>query len=69
SLAWGLWGEATGMTGHLSGTDLRRMRRSGLAPMDGEQGLALFDRALAAPAGPADEALFVPLRLDVPALR
>ncbi|MEW1640349.1 SDR family NAD(P)-dependent oxidoreductase, partial [Streptomyces sp. NPDC093801] len=69
SLAWGLWGEATGMTGHLSGTDLRRMRRSGLAPMDGEQGLALFDRALAAPAGRADEALFVPLRLDVPALR
>ncbi|MFH7600415.1 SDR family NAD(P)-dependent oxidoreductase, partial [Streptomyces racemochromogenes] len=69
SLAWGLWGEATGMTGHLSGTDLRRMRRSGLAPMTVEQGLALFDRALAAPAGRTDEALFVPLRLDVPALR
>ncbi|MEW2374421.1 type I polyketide synthase, partial [Streptomyces sp. NPDC006656] len=69
SLAWGLWGEATGMTGHLSETDLRRMRRSGLAPMSSAQGLALFDRALAAPAGRADEALFVPLRLDVPALR
>ncbi|MCX5381159.1 type I polyketide synthase [Streptomyces sp. NBC_00091] len=69
SLAWGLWGEATGMTGHLSDTDLRRMRRSGLAPMTNAQGLALFDRALTAPAGPADEALFVPLRLDAPALR
>ncbi|MGW2681454.1 SDR family NAD(P)-dependent oxidoreductase, partial [Streptomyces sp. NPDC001436] len=69
SLAWGLWGEATGMTGHLSETDLRRMRRSGLAPMSSAQGLALFDRAVAAPAGRADEALFVPLRLDVPALR
>ncbi|WP_330261998.1 SDR family NAD(P)-dependent oxidoreductase [Streptomyces sp. NBC_00539] len=64
SLAWGLWGEASGMTGHLSDTDLRRMRRSGIAPMDNAQGLALFDRALAAP-----DALLVPLRLDVPALR
>ncbi|MGO4463418.1 type I polyketide synthase, partial [Streptomyces sp. M-16] len=69
SLAWGLWGEATGMTGHLSDTDLRRMRRSGLAPMSNEQGLALFDRALAAPAAAADEALLVPLRLDTAALR
>ncbi|MGW7324887.1 SDR family NAD(P)-dependent oxidoreductase [Streptomyces sp. NPDC054845] len=66
SLAWGLWGEASGMTGHLSDTDLRRMRRSGIAPMDNEQGLALFDRALAAR---DDDALLVPLRLDVPALR
>ncbi|MFE7777921.1 SDR family NAD(P)-dependent oxidoreductase [Streptomyces sp. NPDC057445] len=66
SLAWGLWGETSGMTGHLSGTDLRRMRRSGIAPMSNEQGLALFDRALAAP---GDEALLVPLRLDASALR
>jgi NADP-dependent 3-hydroxy acid dehydrogenase YdfG len=66
SLAWGLWGEASGMTGHLSDADLRRMRRSGIAPMSNEQGLALFDRALTAP---GDEALLVPLRLDLAALR
>ncbi|MEU7564335.1 type I polyketide synthase [Streptomyces eurythermus] len=65
SLAWGLWGEATGMTGHLAERDLRRMRRSGIAPMSDEQGLALFDRALAlAP----DHALLVPMRLDQAAL-
>ncbi|WP_326757627.1 type I polyketide synthase [Streptomyces phaeochromogenes] len=65
SLAWGLWGEASGMTEHLAERDLRRMRRSGIAPMTNEQGLALFDRALAlAP----DHALLVPMRLDSAAL-
>ncbi|MEV3993762.1 SDR family NAD(P)-dependent oxidoreductase [Streptomyces sp. NPDC049837] len=67
SLAWGLWGEATGMTGHLSETDLRRMRRSGIAPMSNEQGLALFDRAVAV-AGQGADPLLVPLRLDTAAL-
>ncbi|MEV1086095.1 beta-ketoacyl reductase, partial [Streptomyces sp. NPDC050211] len=66
SLAWGLWGEASGMTGHLSDADLRRMRRSGIAPMSNDHGLALFDRALTAP---GEDALLVPLRLDMPALR
>ncbi len=65
SLAWGLWGEATGMTGHLAERDLRRMRRSGIAPMPNEQGLALFDRALALA---SDHALLVPMRLDLAAL-
>ncbi|MFC7895174.1 SDR family NAD(P)-dependent oxidoreductase, partial [Streptomyces sp. NPDC057381] len=66
ALAWGLWGEATGMTGHLSDTDLRRMRRSGIAPMSNAQGLAFFDRALNRP---GDQSLLAPLRLDVHALR
>ncbi|MFD8252989.1 type I polyketide synthase [Streptomyces werraensis] len=66
ALAWGLWGEASGMTGHLSDTDLRRMRRSGVAPLTNAQGLAFFDRALA---GTGDQALLVPLRLDTHALR
>ena len=66
ALAWGLWGEASGMTGHLSGTDLRRMRRSGIAPMSNAQGLAFFDRALDRP---GDQSLLVPLRLDTHALR
>ncbi|MCX4564009.1 type I polyketide synthase [Streptomyces phaeochromogenes] len=65
SLAWGLWGEASGMTEHLAERDLRRMRRSGIAPMTNEQGLALFDRALALA---SDHALLVPMRLDSAAL-
>ncbi|NED81095.1 SDR family NAD(P)-dependent oxidoreductase, partial [Streptomyces sp. SID11233] len=69
SLAWGLWGEASGMTGHLSEADLRRMRRSGIAPMTNDQGLALFDLALAGQRDPGGDALLVPLRLDAQALR
>ncbi|MFF5392549.1 SDR family NAD(P)-dependent oxidoreductase [Streptomyces sp. NPDC013012] len=69
SLAWGLWGEVSGMTGHLSGADLRRMRRSGIAPLTNAQGLALFDRALTGREEPGGDALLVPLRLDVQALR
>ncbi|MCP3804660.1 type I polyketide synthase [Allokutzneria sp. A3M-2-11 16] len=64
SLAWGLWEQATGMTGHLDAADLARMHRSGLAPMSAEQGLALFDMAMG-----VDEALVVPMRLDRAALR
>ncbi|MFJ8888953.1 type I polyketide synthase, partial [Streptomyces sp. NPDC102402] len=69
SLAWGLWGEASGMTGHLSDADLRRMRRSGIAPMTNDQGLALFDLALTGRGDPGSDALLVPLRLDAQALR
>ena len=47
SLAWGLWEEASGMTGHLAGTDHRRITRSGLYPMSTPDALALFDAALA----------------------
>ncbi|SDZ25801.1 rifamycin polyketide synthase modules 4, 5 and 6 [Amycolatopsis xylanica] len=64
TLAWGLWAQDTGMTGHLSALDRTRMARNGLVPMDAELGLALFDAALA-----LDEALVVPVRLDLGALR
>ncbi|MER0240474.1 SDR family NAD(P)-dependent oxidoreductase [Streptomyces sp. HSW2009] len=50
ALAWGLWAEAGGMTGHLAEADLRRLGRTGLAPMATEQGLALFDLAVRAEA-------------------
>ncbi|MFD5094554.1 SDR family NAD(P)-dependent oxidoreductase [Amycolatopsis thailandensis] len=64
SLAWGLWALDTGMTGHLSETDVARMARRGLLPLPTGPGLAAFDAALTG--GPA---LLVPARLDVTALR
>ncbi|MGX1887868.1 SDR family NAD(P)-dependent oxidoreductase, partial [Streptomyces sp. NPDC055287] len=46
SLAWGLWAEATGMTGHLTEADVTRMTRSGFPPISSKDGLAFFDAAL-----------------------
>jgi len=46
SLAWGLWAQASSMTGHLTDQDKQRLARSGVAPMTSEEGLALFDAAL-----------------------
>jgi len=46
SVAWGLWAEASGLTGHLDDTDLARMRRSGVVPLSTGEGLDLFDRAV-----------------------
>ncbi|MFF9757103.1 SDR family NAD(P)-dependent oxidoreductase [Streptomyces sp. NPDC014344] len=61
SLAWGLWEQAgTGMTAHLQGAELTRMRRQGIAPLPFAQGLRLLDAALARP---ADN--YVPVRLDL----
>ncbi|MHA6757323.1 SDR family NAD(P)-dependent oxidoreductase [Streptacidiphilus sp. PAMC 29251] len=45
-IAWGLWAEATGMTGHLDEGDLLRLRRNGVAPFPTADGLALFDAAV-----------------------
>ncbi|GAB7143480.1 type I polyketide synthase [Mycobacterium riyadhense] len=64
SLAWGLWGEASGMTGELDDADQARLRRSGVAAMSTEYGLELFDRACA-----RSEALLVPVQLDPAGLR
>ncbi|MFJ9951798.1 SDR family NAD(P)-dependent oxidoreductase [Kitasatospora sp. NPDC091207] len=64
SLAWGLWAEASGMTGHLDGADHRRIARSGVRPFSSAQGLALFDAALA-----AGDAVLVPMALDLAGLR
>ncbi|ROQ57386.1 acyl transferase domain-containing protein [Streptomyces sp. 840.1] len=64
SLAWGLWAEGSGMTGHLTDADLARMSRGGIAPIGGEQGLALFDAALA-----TRRPVLVPALLDYTGLR
>ncbi|MEU4087789.1 type I polyketide synthase [Streptomyces aureus] len=64
SLAWGAWAPGTGMTATLSEADLARMARDGMAPLPTEQGMALFDAALA-----VDAPVLVPMRLDLPRLR
>nr|WP_309235542.1 thioester reductase domain-containing protein [Streptomyces sp. TRM64462] len=46
SLAWGLWAQATGLTGDLTDTDRERIARSGFRQVPTGQGLALFDLAL-----------------------
>jgi mycoketide-CoA synthase len=45
SIAWGLWAEASGMTGHLSQADRTRMSRAGLRPLPADRALALLDAA------------------------
>ncbi|MFF3445382.1 SDR family NAD(P)-dependent oxidoreductase [Streptosporangium sp. NPDC002721] len=64
SLAWGFWNQRSGMTGHLADADVERMARSGLVGLSSEEGLALFDAAAS-----IDEALLVPIHLDLAALR
>ncbi|WP_373312638.1 type I polyketide synthase [Streptomyces candidus] len=64
SLAWGPWGRGSGMTSHVSATDLERMARGGMPPLAVDQGLALFDAALL-----RDRATVVPTRINVAGLR
>ncbi|MCC3777692.1 type I polyketide synthase, partial [Streptomyces sp. UNOB3_S3] len=64
SLAWGMWADRSGMTGHLGETDLHRMTRGGGVPLSADEGLSLFDAALR-----RDEALLAPVRLDPAVLR
>ncbi|MFT2018185.1 type I polyketide synthase [Streptomyces sp. 796.1] len=60
SLAWGLWEQASAMTGKLGREDLARVSRSGVQALTSQQGLALFDAALA-----TDAALLLPARFDL----
>ncbi|MFE0895668.1 type I polyketide synthase, partial [Streptomyces smyrnaeus] len=46
SVGWGLWDEASGMTGHLTEADRARLSRSGSMPLTTEQALALLELAL-----------------------
>ncbi|MYS48454.1 KR domain-containing protein, partial [Streptomyces sp. SID5998] len=64
SLAWGLWADASGMTGHLDGDDQDRMSRQGALALSAEEGMALFDAALR-----SSEAVRVASRMNFPALR
>ncbi|MFF9352726.1 type I polyketide synthase, partial [Streptomyces sp. NPDC014734] len=64
SLAWGLWAEPGGMAGELDEAETARLRRGGIVALAAEQGLELFDAATR-----TDEALLVPMPLDLAALR
>lgn len=72
SLAWGLWAERTGLTGHLDDADVQRLGQGGMTALTTEEGMSLFDTALIGTGqrpDPGGEALLAALALDVPALR
>ncbi|MYU21827.1 SDR family NAD(P)-dependent oxidoreductase [Streptomyces sp. SID8352] len=78
SLAWGPWADAEGPHGMpaAAGTGvLARMARAGVSPLAPDEGLALFDAAVAVAAADttaADagtDAVLLPVRLNLPALR
>ncbi|MFI5009431.1 MAG: SDR family NAD(P)-dependent oxidoreductase, partial [Solirubrobacterales bacterium] len=62
SMAWGLW--STGAADRLREADLKQMARAGVGALSRERGLQLFDAACV-----LDEALVVPVELDVAVLR
>ncbi|WP_312866545.1 thioester reductase domain-containing protein [Streptomyces boluensis] len=49
SPAWGLWEQASGITGDLSEADLARIARAGFRPIASDQGPGLLDLALDGP--------------------
>ncbi|WUG92042.1 type I polyketide synthase [Streptomyces violaceus] len=63
SLAWGLWGASSAMTGSLGESDQARMSRGGIRPLSVDEGMALFDAGVG-----ADEAHLVPVKFDLTAL-
>jgi NADPH:quinone reductase-like Zn-dependent oxidoreductase len=63
SLAWGLWAQPSGMTGHLTATDLHRAARSGMTPLTASRALALLDLALT-----REPALQIPAAINTTAL-
>ena len=64
SLAWGLWDQASAMTGGLDAADLARLGREGVLALSSDEALELFDTALI-----IDEPFLAPARIDLTALR
>ncbi|MBA8925107.1 acyl transferase domain-containing protein/D-arabinose 1-dehydrogenase-like Zn-dependent alcohol dehydrogenase/acyl carrier protein [Kutzneria viridogrisea] len=64
ALAWGLWEQRSGMTGHLSEADVARLARLGILGLSSSDGMELVDLAAR-----VDEPLLVPIKLDPAALR
>ena len=63
SLAWGLWEQRSAMSGTITDHGLSRVSRAGISAFSTEDGVALFDIALA-----VDEPVLAPVRLDVAAI-
>ncbi|MCC9710717.1 beta-ketoacyl reductase [Streptomyces sp. MNU76] len=59
-----MWAERSALTGTLDEVDLRRIARGGVGALTSDEGLALFDTALE-----RDDAVLVPVRLDLARLR
>ncbi|ORV85986.1 polyketide synthase [Mycobacterium interjectum] len=64
SLAWGLWDQASAMTGELDAADLARLGRDGILALSSAEAMELFDTALI-----VDEPFLAPARIDLGALR
>ncbi|MET9266515.1 SDR family NAD(P)-dependent oxidoreductase [Amycolatopsis sp. NPDC004079] len=64
ALAWGPWQQETALTAKLGDSDRARIERSGVTALTTDQGLALFDAALASP-----HAHLVTAHLDLARLR
>ncbi|WP_251984799.1 type I polyketide synthase, partial [Mycobacterium tuberculosis] len=64
SLGWGLWDQASAMTGGLATVDLARLGREGVLALSTAEALELFDTAMI-----VDEPFLAPARIDLTALR
>jgi acyl transferase domain-containing protein/acyl carrier protein len=68
SIAWGLWSDEASMAGSLTEAELARLARSGVAALDREQGLALFDYAVKCGIAAAGDPVLVAARWETGAL-
>jgi polyketide synthase 12 len=64
SLGWGLWDQASNMTGGLGTVDFARFARDGIVAMSSAEALQLLDTAII-----VDEPFLLPARIDLTALR
>jgi mycoketide-CoA synthase len=64
SLGWGLWDQASNMTGGLDTVDFARFARDGIVAMSSAEALQLLDTAMV-----VDEPFLLPARIDTIALR
>jgi polyketide synthase 12 len=64
SLGWGLWDQASDMTGGLASVDFARFARDGIVAMSSDEALRSLDTAMV-----VDEPFVLPARIDLVALR
>ena len=63
SLAWGLWGEVSGLIGHLDDIERSRLDGRGAVALSAAEGMRLFDAALA-----LGDAVLLPAKLNLASL-